>query len=47
MPFAARLGDLHTYPMQTPTPPPALPVPQVGGRISIGLPKVLRGRGDG
>jgi hypothetical protein len=47
MPFTARLGDLHTYPMQTPMPPPASPVPQVGGHISIDLPKVLFGRGNG
>ena len=33
---AARLGDMHTCPMQTPT--PGGPIPHVGGPITIGVP---------
>lgn len=40
MPPAARLGDMHTCPMQTPGTPP---IPHVGGPISIGAPTVLIG----
>ena len=40
MPPAARVGDMHTCPMQTPT--PAGPVPHVGGPIlPPGCPTVL------
>ena len=42
MPPAARLTDMHTCPMQTPT--PGGPVPHVGGPISApGCPTVLIG----
>ena len=42
MPPAARLLDMHTCPMQTPT--PAGPVPHVGGPITgPGVPNVLIG----
>jgi uncharacterized Zn-binding protein involved in type VI secretion len=42
MPSAARVGDMHTCPMQTPT--PAGPVPHVGGPIiPPGCPKVMIG----
>jgi len=37
---AARLGDMHTCPMQTPAVPP---VPHVGGPIIMGSPTVLIG----
>ncbi len=40
MPPAARLGDMHTCPMQTPGTPP---IPHVGGPISTGAPTVLIG----
>jgi len=41
MPFAARLTDMHTCPMQTPGLPP---IPHVGGPISgPGAPTVLIG----
>ncbi len=41
MPFAARLTDMHTCPMQTPGVPP---VPHVGGPIvGPGVPTVLIG----
>ncbi|MBL8986961.1 MAG: PAAR domain-containing protein [Gemmatimonadetes bacterium] len=41
---AARVSDLHTCPMQTPMPPPAPPVPHVGGPIlPPGNPKTLIG----
>lgn len=42
MPNAARLTDMHTYPMQTPGLPP---VPHVGGPIiGPGVPTVLIGK---
>lgn len=42
MPPAARVGDMHTCPMQTPT--PGGPVPHVGGPIlPPGVPTVLIG----
>lgn len=42
MPPAARLTDMHTCPMQTPT--PGGPVPHVGGPVSgPGCPTVLIG----
>lgn len=42
MPPAARIGDMHTCPMQTPT--PGGPVPHVGGPIlPPGCPTVLIG----
>ncbi len=37
---AARLGDMHTCPMQTPGTPP---IPHVGGPITLGSPTVLIG----
>ena len=41
MPPAARLTDMHTCPMQTPTP---IPIPHVGGPvIGPGMPNVLIG----
>lgn len=40
MPPAARLGDLHTCPQQTPGTPP---VPHVGGPVAAGAPTVLVG----
>ena len=41
MPFAARLTDMHTCPMQTPGVPP---IPHVGGPITgPGIPTVLIG----
>ena len=40
MPPAARVGDMHTCPMQTPAVPP---IPHVGGPISVGCPTVLIG----
>ena len=41
MPPAARMGDMHTCPMQDPT--PAGPKPHVGGPITKGEPTVLIG----
>lgn len=41
MPPAARLGDMHTCPMQDPT--PVGPKPHVGGPIAQGYPTVLIG----
>ena len=38
---AARIGDMHTCPMQTPAVPS--PIPHVGGPISAGCPTVLIG----
>jgi len=38
MPPAARIGDMHTCPMQTPGTPP---IPHVGGPIAAGCPTVL------
>ena len=38
MPFAARITDMHVCPMQTPA---VVPIPHVGGPISIGCPTVL------
>ncbi|MEM7439068.1 MAG: PAAR domain-containing protein [Pseudomonadota bacterium] len=35
---AARIGDMHTCPMQTPGTPP---IPHVGGPISSGAPTVI------
>ena len=40
MPAAARMGDLHTCPMQTPGVPP---IPHVGGPILLGVPTVMIG----
>ncbi len=40
MPPAARIGDMHTCPMQTPGTPP---VPHVGGPITMGSPTVKIG----
>lgn len=40
MPFAARIGDMHVCPMQTPA---VVPIPHVGGPICIGAPTVLIG----
>ena len=37
---AARMGDMHVCPMQTPGVPP---IPHVGGPILIGLPNILIG----
>ena len=37
---AARMGDMHVCPMQTPGVPP---IPHVGGPIVMGLPNVLIG----
>jgi uncharacterized Zn-binding protein involved in type VI secretion len=37
MPFAARIGDMHTCPMVT------VLVPHVGGPVAIGCPTVLIG----
>jgi uncharacterized Zn-binding protein involved in type VI secretion len=37
---AARMGDMHTCPMQTPGTPP---IPHVGGPITMGSPTVLIG----
>lgn len=37
MPPAARIGDMHTCPMQTPGTPP---IPHVGGPILMGSPTV-------
>lgn len=37
---AARLGDMHICPMQTPGTPP---IPHVGGPITMGSPTVLIG----
>lgn len=43
MPFAARLTDMHTCPMQTPAFPS--PIPHVGGPvIGPGVPTVLIGQ---
>ena len=44
MPLAARMGDMHTCPMQNPTVPPVPPVPHVGGPIVLGAPTVLIGK---
>lgn len=33
MPLAARIGDMHTCPMQTPGTPP---IPHVGGPVNMG-----------
>jgi uncharacterized Zn-binding protein involved in type VI secretion len=42
MPFAARLTDMHTCPMQTPA---IIPIPHVGGPIiGPGAPTVLIGK---
>jgi len=42
MPFAARLTDMHTCPMQTPGLPP---IPHVGGPIvGPGIPTVMIGK---
>ena len=38
---AARMGDMHTCPLQTPT--PGGPVPHVGGPIVMEMPTVLIG----
>ena len=38
---AARIGDMHTCPMQDPT--PAGPKPHVGGPITTGCPQVIIG----
>ncbi len=44
MPPAARLTDFHQCPMQTPMPPPAAPIPHVGGPIQgPGAPTVIIG----
>lgn len=44
MPPAARIGDLHTCPLETPGVPPILPVPHVGGPLlGPGVPTVLIG----
>lgn len=40
MPPAARVGDMHTCPMQTPGTPP---IPHVGGPILLGCPTVSIG----
>ncbi|MCC6539467.1 MAG: PAAR domain-containing protein [Bryobacterales bacterium] len=40
MPPAARIGDMHVCPMQTPGAPP---VPHVGGPVMKGEPTVLTG----
>jgi len=40
MPFAARIGDTHTCPMQTPGTPP---IPHVGGPVAAGFPQVMIG----
>lgn len=40
MPPAARIGDMHTCPMQTPAVPP---IPHVGGPVVKGMPTVLIG----
>jgi len=40
MPAAARLGDMHSCPMQTPAVPP---IPHVGGPIILGIPTVMIG----
>ncbi|MEH6578010.1 MAG: PAAR domain-containing protein [Amphritea sp.] len=40
MPCAARMGDMHTCPMQSPATPP---VPHVGGPVTAGSPTVLIG----
>ncbi|MFA0964167.1 PAAR domain-containing protein [Roseivirga sp. BDSF3-8] len=40
MPSAARIGDMHTCPMQTPGTPP---IPHVGGPVMMGAPTVLIG----
>lgn len=40
MPPAARIGDMHTCPMQTPATPP---IPHVGGPVALGAPTVLIG----
>jgi len=37
---AARMGDMHTCPMQSPAVPP---IPHVGGPITLGSPTVLIG----
>ena len=37
---AARMGDMHVCPMQTPGVPP---IPHVGGPIVLGLPNILIG----
>jgi len=38
MPFAARIGDMHTCPMVNPG-----PVPHVGGPVATGVPTVMIG----
>ena len=40
MPPAARIGDNHVCPMQSPATPP---IPHVGGPISLGSPMVMIG----
>lgn len=40
MPPAARIGDMHTCPLQTPGTPP---IPHVGGPIAVGFPMVIIG----
>jgi uncharacterized Zn-binding protein involved in type VI secretion len=40
MPPAARIGDFHSCPMQTPVVPP---IPHVGGPVCTGAPTVLIG----
>jgi len=41
MPPAARITDMHVCPMVTPA---LVPIPHVGGPISVGLPTVLIGK---
>ncbi len=41
MPPAARVTDMHVCPMQTPG---VVPIPHVGGPISLGCPTVLIGK---
>jgi uncharacterized Zn-binding protein involved in type VI secretion len=41
MPFAARVSDTHTCPMQTPGTPP---IPHVGGAITSGAANVFIGK---
>jgi uncharacterized Zn-binding protein involved in type VI secretion len=38
---AARIGDMHTCPFVFTPPPPAPPIPAVGGPIITGFPTVL------
>ncbi|HVJ86828.1 MAG TPA: PAAR domain-containing protein [Caulifigura sp.] len=40
MPPAARLSDMHVCPMQTPA---VVPIPHVGGPISMACPQVMIG----